>query len=119
VQDPLLPEVLNVPVVQAAHCRSLLGPGMLTVCVPAGQLDAGEQAVAFVVVLWLPLGQGAQIRSEVAEPALFTKLPGAQSVLLTQIVAGFPSLSQVFAPHGIRGAEPPAQNSPTLHAEHL
>jgi hypothetical protein len=53
-QDPAFADVLNVPVVQAAHCRSLPGPGIATTCVPAGQLLQGEQTVALTIVLWLP-----------------------------------------------------------------
>ena len=34
VQDAPLADVLNVPAVQAAHCRSLLDPAIATTCVP-------------------------------------------------------------------------------------
>jgi hypothetical protein len=67
--------------------------------VPTGQLAQAVQEAALTVVLWLPLGQAEQVRSAVVEPADATTVPAAQIVLLTQIVAGFPSLSQVSSRH--------------------
>lgn len=57
------------------------------------------QEAALIVVLWLPLGQAEQARSAVVEPAEETTVPAAQVVFATQIVAGFPSLSQVSSRH--------------------
>jgi len=117
-QDALLDDVLNVPAVQETHCRSFPAPGVATTCVPSGQMAQTEQTVALIVVLWLPLGHGVQVRSAMAEPALLTKLPGPQSVFLIHSVAGFPSWSQVLSRQGTRGAAPPRHNSPATHVLH-
>jgi hypothetical protein len=68
--------------------------------------------MALAFVLWVPAGQGAQVRSARVEPEEATKVPGAQSVLFTQGVAGFPSSSHCSLGQSTRGAAPPAQNSP-------
>jgi hypothetical protein len=108
-----------VPLLQPAHWRSLLALGEVTTLVPAGQLDQGLQEAALIVVLWVPLRQGEHVRSVLADPAFTTKVPAEQSVLFTQAVAGFASLSQVSPRHWTRRADPPAQNSPASHAVQL
>jgi hypothetical protein len=119
VQEELLAALLNVPVGQAAHCRSFVANGAVTTWVPAGQFDHGSQTVALGLVLWLPFGQGEQVRSAIDEPAELTTVPGAQSVFLTQMVAGSPSSSHVPSGHCTLGVVPPAQNSPALHFVHF
>jgi hypothetical protein len=65
------------------------------------------------------MGQGVHVRSEMVEPGDATAVPGAHSVMLTQIVAGFWSSSQVLLGHTTREAEPPAQNSPGWQGVHF
>jgi hypothetical protein len=51
LHETLLTVVLNVPVVQAAHCRSLLAFGLVRTYVPAGQSVQVQHVVALTVVL--------------------------------------------------------------------
>ena len=66
-------------------------------------------ALTLLVVLKVDAGQAVQVRSLVALPALLTKVPAEQLLLLTQAVVELLSLSQVVPPQLTLLAIPPAQ----------
>lgn len=105
--------VLYSPAPHAGHIR-LLEAVPPTANVPGRHVIHAVHIAALFVVLNVPAAQAAQARFAVAEPAVVTRVPGAQTAQAAQVVLGFMSWSQVSPAHATGAAVPPAQNSPTL-----
>jgi hypothetical protein len=104
----LLP-LLNSPVGQGLHVRSIVADGVFDTKVSTPQMVIAVHSLALDVVLKVSLAHKEQLRSAMVVPSEEMKVPGEHVVFATHGVAAFWSWSQVSTAQATFGLVSPAQ----------